>query len=409
MMKHAQCKLISAALLLTAACGDAATKTPPATGADVPSSGGAMAAAPAAMPAAPRPGAGNYARYEPAVIVDRTGFDAPMGAASLFLPFGWKTEGGVYWAHDFMCTNGYNFLWRATSPDGAMSLGISPQTGWAYGVGMPATPQPGCPTLQISSVRQYLEESVKQTMPGARVLDYRNRPDLLVEVGAKPTRTPMPMGEIQIWQEAGEVLFAFQQNGQEMRGTSAVVVQFQKMITDMSSAFRGDPTVVQSLQPGQGPMESVNAYAMPGYYATAPNGRLNTGYFEAIRKSIKTNPQWARRIAGHNAAIGRVALEESRKRSEMIARSNEEISRIRQETWNAYQESSDRRAREFGEALRGVETYVDADAPGGTVELSHMQDNAWRLNDGTYVLTDDPNFDPWRDLQVEGRKLEALQ
>jgi hypothetical protein len=81
---------------------------------------------------------------------------------------------------------------------------------------------------------------------------------------------------------------------------------------------------------------------------------------------------------------------------------------IRDRAWAASQESADRRAREFGELLRGVETYRDADAPGGQVELSHMYDHAWRMKDGTYVLTNDASFDPWRDLRVEGEKLKAL-
>jgi hypothetical protein len=51
----------------------------------------------------------------------------------------------------------------------------------------------------------------------------------------------------------------------------------------------------------------------------------------------------------------------------MIAQSNEEIARIRSEAWNAYQVSADRRARDFSEALRGVQTYRDADSAGGTV------------------------------------------
>ena len=33
-----------------------------------------------------------------------------------------------------------------------------------------------------------------------------------------------------------------------------------------------------------------------------------------------------------------------------------------------------------------------------------MYDHAWRLNDGTYVLSSDSNFEPWRDLGVEGKR-----
>ena len=57
-------------------------------------------------------------RFEKAMIVDATGFESPMAATTLFLPAGWRTQGGVFWGQEFMCTNGYNFNWIASAPDG---------------------------------------------------------------------------------------------------------------------------------------------------------------------------------------------------------------------------------------------------------------------------------------------------
>jgi hypothetical protein len=51
------------------------------------------------------------------MIVDATGFEAPMAATTLFLPAGWKTQGGVLWGQQFACTNGYNFDWKAQSSE----------------------------------------------------------------------------------------------------------------------------------------------------------------------------------------------------------------------------------------------------------------------------------------------------
>lgn len=99
--------------------------------------------------------------------------------------------------------------------------------------------------------------------------------------------------------------------------------------------------------------DALTAYTFPAYAVAAPDGELNLAFVEAIRRSVKVNPQWERRIAGHNTAIGRVALEESRKRANIIAQSNADIARIRSEARDVYQESADRRAREFGELIRG--------------------------------------------------------
>jgi len=54
-------------------------------------------------------------------------------------------------------------------------------------------------------------------------------------------------------------------------------------------------------------------------------------------------------------------------------------------------------------------TYNDPNAPGGQVELSNLYNHAWRLNDGSYVLSDDAAFEPFRDIGVDGKRLEKTQ
>lgn len=332
-------------------------------------------------------------RFDRAIVVDATGFEQPIAALTLFIPYGWTTQGGVLWGNEYMCTNGYNISWSATSPDGSASIAIFPQQKWEmnnYGGGVST---PGCASAPYTNVQAYLQSVVQQWRPDARIVDFRRRSDLEKQFANVNTVTPTAMGEMRTWVESGETLFTFTDRGREMRGSAAASVVFSLMRTNAGA--------------GVGVMDAMTAMANPGYAVTAPSSDFDLAFFEALRRTIKANPEWEQRIAGHNLAIGRVALEESRKRSAMIMRSNEEIAQIRNEAWAAAQESSDRRAREFGELIRGVETYKDQDAPGGTVELSHSYDNAWRMNDGSYVLSSDPNFEPWRDLGVEGRKLDV--
>lgn len=333
-------------------------------------------------------------RFEKAMIVDATGFEAPMAATTLFLPAGWKTQGGVQWGAQFACTNGYNFDWRAQSPDGSETISVLPQTRWEtnnYGGGVST---PGCQAAPFTTSRQYLEAFVQRWHPGARALDFRQRDDLMREAASYNKNTPMPLGFTRTWVDAGELLFAFNEGGRDMRGSAAATVVF---------------SMTRTQAPGTQQMDALTGFAFPGYGVTAPNGKLNLNFFEAIRKTIQPNPQWTQRIANHNGAIAQVALEENRKRAAIIASSNAEIAKIREQAWNAAQESADRRAREFGEMIRGVETYNDANAPGGTVQLSNLYDHAWRLDDGSYVLTNDASFQPYRDLGVDGQRLEQTR
>jgi hypothetical protein len=197
------------------------------------------------------------------------------------------------------------------------------------------------------------------------------------------------------WVEAGEALFDFDAEGRPMRGVLAVVTVF--------SLSRS-----AGLAPGQ-TMDALTGTALPAFLATAPKGALDLRFTEAIRQSFLPNPEWQARIAGHNTAIARVTQQEVAKRARMNAEYNDYVSRIREELAATRAASDERRQREFGEVIRGTETWDDADAPGGRVEMSSLYDHAWRLNDGTYVLSDSAGFDPWRDLGVEGKRLERTQ
>ena len=107
----------------------------------------------------------------------------------------------------------------------------------------------------------------------------------------------------------------------------------------------------------------ISGSVFPGFAATAPNGQLNLGVAEAIRSQVQAN----------------------RERGE------------------------DRIAHGRGDEIRGAQRFDDNNAPGGQVELSAYYNNAWRLNDGSYILTDSPNFEPWRDIGLEGQRLQPSQ
>lgn len=386
-------------VLALAGCGRPGTRTDEARGpvdAAAPATdfGPRSSAADAPEPRKPQ---GDVLRFERGLIVDASGFEQPVAAASLFVPYGWRTSGGVVWGRQHLCTNGYNFEWRSISPDGSSGVAVLPQTRWentSYGAGAST---PGCSGAPYTNARGYVEAVAAGLRPGARVVGYRTRPDLLE--GVQATRTPMPMGEARTWAEAGEALIAWRENGRDMRGSFAARVSFQAMITDMSGMMQNGPSQMSSLA----------AFAEPGWFAWAPQETFRPAYFEFIRRSIEPNRAWASAIAGHNTAIARVAQEENAKRARMIAETNDYVARLRQETWEARQDSAERQLREFGEVMKGVETYDDASAPGGRVELDAAYKNAWRLDDGTYVLSNDAGFDPNRDMQIDATRLDPTR
>ncbi len=353
----------------------------------------AQARAPAAKASQPMPG--NALRVRRIEVMDANGFEKPLVAAFGFIPVGWQPKGGVEWGRQYACTNGYAFNWSAASPDGSQGIAFLAQEGWAtnnFGV---AAGGNGCANAPIVNVQQYLQNRVSRLKPGARVTGIRPRPDIAAKFASVNRRTPTAMGEMRTWIEAGEAQFTYAEQGRSMRGVMVAGVVFS------SSRMRG-------VQPGQ-TMDSLTGISLPVFLAVAPEAQLNAALMEALRQSFLTSPEWDARIAGHNAAISRVAIQESAKRSRIIAETNDYIARLRQETAASTAASQDRNHREFGEAIRGQETYDDSNAAGGRVELSNFYDHAWRLNDGTYVLTNDVGFDPWKNLGVEGTRLNRTQ
>jgi hypothetical protein len=294
-----------------------------------------------------------------------------------------------------LCTNGYNFNWFARSADGLQTVAILPQEKWEsnnYGAG-PSSP--GCPSASISSMQQYLEMVVSRLWPGARMTDSRPRPDLAAQLRNLNQATPTAMGEMRTWVEAGEALVTYNDGGRDMRGVVVVSAAFSLMRT-------------RGISPGQS-MDALTGFAFPGFAASAPSDQFSLQFAETIRQSFLPNPAWQAEISRHNAAISRSAAEEIRKQGKAISEYNDYVSLLRQQVSDARASSDERRQREFGEVIKGVETYDDVNAPAGQVELSSLYDHAWRLNDGSYVLSNDPGFEPFRDLGVEGRRLERTR
>ncbi|MCB1624192.1 MAG: hypothetical protein KDI32_06365 [Pseudomonadales bacterium] len=337
----------------------------------------------------------NAVRVQRIAIMDRNGFEQPIAAAFGLIPVGWRAQGGVQWGAQFGCTNGYNINWTASSPDGTQTLGILPLMRWEANNYGAASSQIGCPSASMTTVQQLLETLIRQLPYGARPLDYRPRADLVSGYAHLNNRTPTPMGETRTWVESGEMLFGYQDKGRDMRGIVTAAVFF----TLMHSTGLGS---VQS-------MDVVSGATLSGFVATAPNGQLRLAQIEALRQSFIPNPAWMARITKHNTAIARSAAAEAYKQGQIIAETNDYVSALRAQVQANRDRSSAYIARERGEAMRGVETYTDTYAPGGTVELSGYYNNAWRLNDGSYVLSDDRSFDPWRDLGLAGQKLEPTR
>lgn len=353
-------------------------------------------------------------------IMDPSGFEKPLLAATALIPAGWRAEGGVVWGPYKQCGSDYATQWQVVSPDGASVLSMRPMPQWQGARSAYPTGQPGsCPQAFHTSVRAYLEASAKQLFPGARVLDYR-----ALDEEVKPLRDMMaqqpPLPQVQGFQsqitiEAGEILIGFNEKGREMRGAvSAMATISRTRIADI-------------MNPSQIAVETVNGTPANFMVVKAPNGQLDLGLRKRVLSSLRFDGEWARRISAFNAR----KQAEAAKTSQDILTSNaaasaanlrasanahqarmntlRETNDIMNGIYDNRQLASDRQQRERIEAIRGVETYNDPVA-GAPVQLDNTYQHAWRVNnrDNTYILTNDVNFNPGA-YDIDAQQLKPLQ
>lgn len=347
--------------------------------------------------AAPPSGVARLQRYD---VPDQNGFEKPMTAMSLLAPIGWRAQGGVDWRQNMAGCGPMSphLNWTAVSADGLSAVSILPQESWSgfYYPALGTVPQQGnCPNFRPTNGRDFVLGYVSRYRPNARVIDYQDRTADFKDVERMLQQgvAQMPGSETRTWVEAGLALVAYPVNGREVREVVGTAVMFT---SSRMSDYMG------------GSNEFHFAFAFPGFAFRAPSGQLDFNIAETVRKSMRENPEWTQRMAEHNRRMAQINAKGARDRAEISRKSNEEIFAIQQETYRNTQASNDRNVREVGEMIRGVETYDDP-YYGGTVQLDNTYDNAWQLKDGTYVLSNDPSFDPYRTFGQDGVQLKRTE
>jgi len=338
-------------------------------------------------------------------INDPGGFEQPISALTLEVPAGWSTSGGVVWERGVECvSNNLGVAWSATSPDGRFGLSLLPRLTWQVSSAT-VVPMYPCPAAAMQSARAYLEAVVKNARPGARVLSYRERPDI---VATRSQAVANALPGTRVWIEAGEILVGYPLQGVDMRESIVGAVTFSEI---------SDPLVGRSL----------SASAEDSLALRAPDGQLDFALLERIRTSARINPAWAEKVfAFSKAKITAISQRQAQDIQTWHARRMNEIStagilergRIRMDTIrevgrinNQIVANRDATTTTIHEgnvrAIQEVQPWRDP-STGQQVDLSIHYRHAWQLDDGRQFLTNDADFDPQRALGINGRRLEPV-
>lgn len=344
-------------------------------------------------------------RVQRAEIVDRQGFEKPMLAATMMVPAGWTHAGTVEWSVGAKCTTPYAMRLRAEAQDRSAAIELLPGEGWgATSFGFRGE----CPPGDFANAETYLRAWVQRHRPGARWLDYRVRPD---KSRAGLQQAMAGGGFFRSWLETGQALIGYQQGGRDVRETIAVAINFAQ------SEFAGV---------GGARMRTLHGQSLGILAWRAPHGQLDFRQFDAVWQTLRRDPQWHARISGaeqqmaqENAQtqqrisqiqgqMSRDTMNEIAKRGQIMAQTRADIAAIQNQTYAARDATTDRMQRDNVRTIREIETYREP-RTGGVVELPNHYQHAWRLNDGTYLLTDSQAFDPGRDLGIAGERMQVAR
>ncbi|MGI9328419.1 MAG: hypothetical protein ACR2PZ_24600 [Pseudomonadales bacterium] len=333
-------------------------------------------------------------RLQPSVVIDNGGFRQPMVAATIFTPHGWRTQGGIHWGRQFQCTNGFSVNWNAQSPDGRSGMALLPAQGWEWNqFGAPTVP--GCPVAQIRSIEAYLQAIVPDLFAGGRIVSIRPRPDIEAQRAQQNGVQDDGFQRVETRVRAADAHVEFNKNGEPMRGIVTTLVTMTHITS--GGAYTG------------GAIVNLMGWAESPFVAYGPAATFQPAVFEAMRISMISNPPWAKKISEHISRISIINIDGMRDRAQIQAQTASDIARMQQQAWQDQQHSADARAQAFIQSIRDVQTYQDGSVPGGQVELSSLYNQAWRLEDGTYVLTDDPSFQPYQTFGISGQQLSAAR
>jgi hypothetical protein len=266
-------------------------------------------------------------------IMDEAGFGRPIPAATLLIPEGWRTTGGVRWLPQAPCRHdATQLVFTAIDSKGLSAIELLPGTGWTR----PAQGQ-GCPPHSIGSARQYLESLARHIRPNAAVEGYRDRPDTVL--GTARSVQNNSGFQVERRTTAGQLLITYTQGGVRMQEILIATVDVQ--------IVRADGI--------QGVSETMDGVAGPTLAMRAPYGRLDLPIAERVRQSFTYAPEWRQQMTQHNRQLDSGQAATVAERSRIAGQHGKEMGEIINDGWRRRQTDIDKGQRRTIDDIWGKE------------------------------------------------------
>jgi hypothetical protein len=325
-------------------------------------------------------------------VEDKQGFNQPIEVSSFVLPANWQVNSSVQWNPTNKCfPEMVQASIEAKSPDGDYELTLFPVTqfDWSTDAVQLDAMQRGfyphaCYIAQPLDAAGYISNGLAPYIK-AQVKSANSIPELQQQMDASA------MQMTNTARQAGN-------NAYSHRGSAAEgLLQFADGKEGL--AFCTLMQTIVTMPGSQGGMaNNIQCYVsmrivlkyQPGNNAMAR--KIMSTFFSTTR----LNPQWMGGVQAFYAAVTSNAQNQLWKQIQITQQAQQEIGDNIIRSWEAKNAPNNKTYTKdtdgFGQYLRGVENYTDES--GNTIELTSGYSNAWSKGDGSYLLSNNPAFDP---------------
>ncbi|HWA16845.1 MAG TPA: hypothetical protein VG817_10455 [Gemmatimonadales bacterium] len=355
----------------------------------------------------------HYLRMKMVKVMDTQGWGQPVEVARILIPSDWKAEGGANWVSGMTrCpANIIQVNWRAVSPDGLTGFEIFPTYAWSWSddpllqqsIQSNAANNMGCDARPPMRAGDFLTAMViPARRRGARVL--RTEPLPSVTQAEQETLSKNYAQMIQggymrsVHADAARVRLEYSVNGQPV----------EEWLSANTSVLAAPMASSAGLMNGN-MNQSANSFQNSAYNIIAvhaPKGALdgNAKLYAMMVASIRPNPQYQAAVGAWLRNMGRIQQQGAMDRHKIWQDAQAYIANSIQQTYAENQRVQNKQAEQFGQLMRGVETYIDPRS-NERVELTAGWNSAWSNGKGEYILVDSPNIDPAKLLQEDWREM----
>lgn len=352
-------------------------------------------------------GGKNYVLLKRVRWLDEMGFDQPVEAGSLLLPEGWRLTGGVRWKGVNECRGEIvQQEITITSPDGEVELHLYPTRSFVYADDemMLQTMRAGergggCKVSPAFDAARYVERFASDELNASveNVTTDSERERTFREMNEKIMGDPpagAPRVESNITFVQADLKFADGKQGTQYVGVNGLTGHHPNY-------FSGGTTTSRSTT------------VFYNVIIKFPPGRDDDAkeIFALVNTSSKVNPIWEQAKTDFLTKLGNIEhagrMERIRlvgEQSKAYARSRDQAMDDQMRSWERQQDASDSSHRRFVKTIREVDTWKSS--TGDNVDLNSGYKYGWSKPDGSYILTDDPNFDPAIKLRQNWEKME---